>query len=316
MGIMDLFSDAADLLSDAADFCSEKVQNFTGETERREAVRELKNDSEELKKVISTKVDQVNNDISNFNDGIDSLNEVRKDRVENIVIGLAEFLSIFGKVKSIGEYVDENEHIPEKLPTEKFLAIEDYIERVDFSQSKVFKDTLTKTVYQTKKDTQNLNIQLKEKLEELKTLKETMLNELKDKQYIVLIEIEVCDAYIQVISYISEFIENTIMPELEGVEAFFQALCIKDEVIANNNPKFTPFKFDIDILYDSVYEKHYYFIKNTLVFYVFSCKVYNTKILTNLLNNKATKDDLEVVKMYSQESKAISQKIDSNLILS
>lgn len=49
--------------------------------------------------------------------------------------------------------------------------------------------------------------------------------------------------------------------------------------------------YDINSIKDTRYDRHYQFIKNAFMFYVISCRIYNTPVLTRLLANQATSED-------------------------
>ena len=52
------------------------------------------------------------------------------------------------------------------------------------------------------------------------------------------------------------------------------------------------FTFYIQALENTPYHRHYQFVKNAFAFYVLSCRIYNTSVLTNLLQNRTTENDI------------------------
>ena len=76
-------------------------------------------------------------------------------------------------------------------------------------------------------------------------------------------EIKICNLYTENVEFISNFISTNIIPELQLVEAFFQAEKIKNEVIAGYIPdeKIT-FNYSMNSIENTDYSRHYQFVKN------------------------------------------------------
>ena len=104
------------------------------------------------------------------------------------------------------------------------------------------------------------------------------------------------------------------MPELEVVEAFFQALKIKNEIVSGNKLEEISFSTDLTLLKDTVYNKHFLFVKNVFMFYILSCKIYDTPVLTKLL--KGESDEIDKITLISNKQALLEMKdrIDGNLI--
>ena len=84
---------------------------------------------------------------------------------------------------------------------------------------------------------------------------------------------------------------NVIMPELEVVEALLQSITLKNEVVVGNELESLTFNTDLRMLKGTIYEKHYHFVRNVFMFYVISCKIFDTPVLTNLLNGNTSSSD-------------------------
>ncbi len=91
---------------------------------------------------------------------------------------------------------------------------------------------------------------------------------------------------------VMEITYERILPELELIEAFFQAEELKNEIICGNPLENLSFTFYIQALENTPYHRHYQFVKNAFAFYVLSCRIYNTPVLTNLLQNRTTENDI------------------------
>ncbi len=80
------------------------------------------------------------------------------------------------------------------------------------------------------------------------------------------------------------------------VEAFFQTLCLKNVVLAEQAITNIKFINNLEIIQDTQYQKHFLFVRNTFMFYVIACKIYTTPILTKLLNNEViVAEDIEIM---------------------
>lgn len=97
------------------------------------------------------------------------------------------------------------------------------------------------------------------------------------------------------VQMISQVITTKIIPEIELVDAFFQAEEIKDSVLGGNQVQKYNFHYNIGVLIGTPYERHYRFIKNAFMFYVISSKIYDTPVLTNLLNHTVSSDDKQQI---------------------
>ena len=283
------------LFDDILDWAADKVQTVTGEKERRRLVSEFKDVYDEFKTDVEIKISDINRIISEFNRNIRKINNVRKTDVEKNIVLLSNFLGKFGKVKSIGEYSMEKESNMLVLPEHKFEMKESYINEIDWSKDDVFQDTFFLTPICMTIKTKEQNLSINEKLNQLRLEAEETLNQLKIKEYAAAQDRVIANLYIDCIEIITNYIKEVIIPELKVVESFFQVLKIKNEVISGNSLQEIKFSNDIELLRDTQYEKHFLFVKNAFMFYVISCKIYNTPVLTRLLNNKTEKQDIDLL---------------------
>lgn len=181
------------------------------------------------------------------------------------------------------------------LPEHKFEMKESYINEIDWSKDDVFQDTFFLTPIGMTIKTKEQNLSINEKLNQLRLEAEETLNQLKIKEYAAEQDRVIANLYIDCIEIITNYIKEVIIPELKVVESFFQVLKIKNEVISGNSLQEIKFSNDIELLRDTQYEKHFLFVKNAFMFYVISCKIYNTPVLTRLLNNKTEKQDIDLL---------------------
>ncbi|RMD02319.1 hypothetical protein D9O40_06695 [Clostridium autoethanogenum] len=304
------------LIDDALDWAADKVQTVTGEKERRQLVSELKNRYIEFKENVQDLITVLNQVIGSFNNKIKELNDLRKGVVGKNIMQLSSFLGKFGKVKEIGEYCREEEKKIRELPQQKFDSVENYISDVDWSKDDVFMDTFKLSPIFMKLKTRKQNLSMRENLNEFCIEAENTIMELKSRTFTVEQDKKICEIYIDCVRYVSKYIEDIILPELELVEAFFQSQKIKDEIIANNPLQELVFKNNIEVLKNTVYKKHYLFVKNTFMFYVLSCKIYNTPILTRLLTNQTTSDDVNSLEKQKQALLLQASQVSENLIIS
>ena len=140
--------------------------------------------------------------------------------------------------------------------------------------------------------TRKQNLSMLEQIHALELQTEATLRELRGRENVTEQERKICSLYTDNIRFISTFITDHILPELELIEAFFQAEELKNEIICGNPLENLSFTFYIQALENTPYHRHYQFVKNAFAFYVLSCRIYNTSVLTNLLQNRTTENDI------------------------
>ena len=292
------------------DWLADKVQTSTGEKERRELVQTIKNLAEEFKQKVSEAIDQLNEKIGNFNHILTKLNEFRSKHVKKNIEQLHTFLSKYGRCKPYSAYVPETDKPPAEFPMRQMVQIEDYVSEIDWSKDDVFRDTFWLSPLGMKFKTCNQNLSMHERIGELKLQIEQTVREIDAQTFTAGLEIEICNLYLKNVRMISTVISTKIIPEIELVDAFFQAEAIKDSIIRESQLKEIRFHYNICTLIGTPYEQHYQFIKNALMFYVISCKIYDTPVLTHLLSHTISIDDKQQIetehKLLLQQARTVS----------
>lgn len=283
-------------VEDVVDWASDHVQNATGETARRNNMQTLANLKDTFSQKVSVAVDQLNAKVTQFNQEITALNTLRKEDVAVKIGMLFSFLRKFGACKPSGAYASEEGKIPSVFPQRELDSQEKYISDNEWSQGAVFGNSLALGFFGMKKKTQEQNLKLQEAIHDVKLRLQGTLDGLSLTTQHTAQDIEICDMYMSNVSAVSNYIQTSIIPELELVEAFFQAEKIKDEVLCDHTLTTPRFSYQLSSLIGTPYEKHYRFVKNTFMFYVLSCKIYNTPVLTNLINQKTTQADKDHLK--------------------
>lgn len=292
------------------DWLADKVQASTGEKERRELVQTVKELASEFKEKVSEAIARLNEKIDKFNHILTRLNEFRSRYVKENIEQLHTFLSKYGRCKPYSAYVPETDKPPAEFPMRQMLQIEDYVSEIDWSKDDVFRDTFWLSPLGMKFKTRNQNLSMHEHIGELKLQIEQTVREIKAQTFTAGLEIEICNLYLKNVRMISTVISTKIIPEIELVDAFFQAEAIKDSIISESQLKQIRFHYNICTLIGTPYERHYQFIKNALMFYVISCKIYDTPVLTHLLTHTSSIDDKQQIEtehnLLLQQAQAVS----------
>lgn len=302
-----------EVIDDIIDWTSDKVQYFTGEAERRELVANVKAKYIDFRNMIVENIITTNEFIVPFNQQIESLNNFRINKFGNHIEILSTFLGKFGKLKPIGRYTNENQHGLMQLPLKDFETKEKYINDVDWSEDDVFNDTFCLTPIGMRMKTRKMNLSLHERIGELRLETDAVKNLFETKRYAIQNNMQIAKIYLSCLNTISDAIDNIIIPELDIVEAFFQATKLKNEVISGNELINIQFPINMSILRDTDYQKHYMFVKNAFMFYIIAGKIYNTPYLTRLLDDSTTEED--VAYLQKQERALLGQKSEMNKYL-
>ena len=271
-------------LDDILDWAADKVQTVTGEKERRQRVLEFKKAHRDFKDETIVLIEELNAEISIFNEKINNLNILRAEDIKRNIDNLGIFLGGFGGLQENSKYIDESNKNTESLPEKSFARNEDYISEIDWSKGDIFADTFFLSPLGMKYKTNKQTVSMIEKLKLLKIEAVHVSMELGQKKDRAKLDAEICDFYIECIQFIIEYIEKNILPELELVEAFFQAQKINEELICDKKLVDISFKNDIESIKGTVYFKHYLFVRNTFVFYIIAYNIYKTPVLTKLFN--------------------------------
>ena len=193
--------------------------------------------------------------------------------------------------------------------------IEDYIGEVDWSQDNVFLNTFMLSPIGMKIKTRKQNLSLQEHINELIIQTDATIEELNTRQYSTLLETQICNLYISNIQTISNIITKKILPEIELVEAFFQAEMIKNEILCGREPNNLTFSYNIESIVNTPYHTHFQFVKNAVAFYIIACKIYNTSVLTNLLCNRVSQTDIEQLKCERKVLEANTEILNNSMAI-
>ena len=109
----------------------------------------------------------------------------------------------------------------------------------------------------------------------------------------------------------SEIIRKIIIPELRIIDAFFQVEKIKNMVLCDKELVDIEFEYSIVGLVGTKYERHYQFIKNAFAFYIMACKIYDTPVLSRLLQHNTAVEDKEILKMEKRALEIQAGKVQS-----
>lgn len=279
------------------DNASNAVKNFTGENERREIVEETKQEYIKSREEIEDIVYKLNNTIDEFNGKILELNLIRGNRVKLNVEKLGSFLSTFGNIKDMSEYSEEKEKLFFYIPERAFEKVENYIADIDWSSDEIFLRTFFQGIF-TPFFTRKQNKKMIERLEKFKA---DMMGE-KDKlnnkiEMIEKVDMRICDLYIELVEKISDYIKFKVIPQIEVIESFLECESVKNVYIADTKAKIienVEYETDIKLYDNTIYQKHFNFIRNAFWFYILSANIYSSPVLTKLLKNKRlTKDDIK-----------------------
>ncbi|TXJ36828.1 hypothetical protein [Brachyspira aalborgi] len=286
------------------DNASNAVKNFTGENERREIVEETKQEYIKSREEIEDIVYKLNNTIDEFNGKILELNLIRGNRVKLNVEKLGSFLSTFGNIKDMSEYSEEKKKIFIKIPSRLFEEVEDYIEDIDWSNDEVFCRTFFQGGIFAAIFTRRQNIKMLERLEEFKNSVINMKDKLNNKiKMIEKVDMRVCDLYIELIKAICYYIEFQIVPQIEVIQSFLECESVKNVYIADTKAKIienVEYETDIKLYDNTIYQKHYNFVRNSFWFYILSATIYSSPVLTKLLENKNI-TDADIEKLEGQK---------------
>lgn len=274
------------------------VQNFTGETYRKQIVAQTKLEYIKSRKEIEYIVRELNSTIEKFNVKIGELNGYREKRVKADVEKLGSFLSTFGNIKNMSEYSEEKEKSFFNIPERAFEEVENYIADIDWSSDEVFLRTFFQGGVFASIFTRGKNVEMLARLEEFKNSVIDKKDKLNNKiEMIKKVDMRICDLYIELIKAICYYIEFQIVPQIEVIQSFLECESVKNVYIADTKSKVienVEYETDIKLYDNTIYQKHYNFIRNAFWFYILSSTIYSSPVLTKLLKNKKiTEDDTE-----------------------
>lgn len=286
------------------DLLARKVQNFTGETDRKQIVAQTKLEYVKSRKEIEYIVQELNYTIEKFNIKIVELNNYREKRIKNDVEKLGSFLSTFGNIKDISEYSEEKEKSFFNIPERAFEEVENYIADIDWSSDEVFLRTFFQGGVFASIFTKGKNVEMLARLEEFKNSVMDKKDKLNNKiEMIEKVDMRICDLYIELIKAICYYIEFQIVPQIEVIQSFLECESVKNVYIADTKAKTienVEYETDIKLYDNTIYQKHFNFIRNAFWFYILSSTIYSSPVLTKLLENKKI-TDADIEKLEGQK---------------
>ena len=285
-------------------WAARKVQNFTGETDRKQIVAQTKLEYVKSRKEIEYIVQELNYTIEKFNIKIVELNNYREKRIKNDVEKLGSFLSTFGNIKDISEYSEEKEKSFFNIPERAFEEVENYIADIDWSSDEVFLRTFFQGGVFASIFTKGKNVEMLARLEEFKNSVMDKKDKLNNKiEMIEKVDMRICDLYIELIKAICYYIEFQIVPQIEVIQSFLECESVKNVYIADTKAKTienVEYETDIKLYDNTIYQKHFNFIRNAFWFYILSSTIYSSPVLTKLLENKKITDN-DIEKLEGQK---------------
>lgn len=303
MDIEDIFDKAENWINDRVDDAAKVVQKFTGEKERRQIVEETKHEYKESRNDIQILIDTLNNLIKVFNQKIKALNSIREEKVKINIQKLGSSLSIFGNIKDMSEYSEEKEKLFFYISERAFEEVENYIADIDWSSDEIFLRTFFQGIF-TRFFTRTQNKKMIERLEKFKTDMKHEKGKLNNKiEMIKKVDMRVCDLYIELVEKISDYIKLKIIPQIEVIESFLECESVKNVYIADTKAKTienVEYETDIKLYDNTIYQKHFNFIRNAFWFYILSSTIYSSPVLTKLLENKKITDN-DIEKLEGQK---------------
>ena len=298
----------------AFEWLAKKVQNFTGETDRRKLVDDYDDIHTQFESDVSGFVEVLNLKVEEYNELIGTLNLFRQERVHEDIKKLGIFLDKFGTLNNQLVFSKERKNSKVQFPTKTFEKKEQYYNGINWDRDKIFQESFKNSLMGTKKVTQQLNLDIQERLNEYAIEIESTLSQLEAREELYKLEIQIAKLYLETIRNISETINKVIVPQLDFIEAFLIADQMKNILLAELEYDGPSNSLRIDLLDGTKYERHFNFIKVTFCFYVMSLKIYNAPVITNLLSNSITHNDLNTVQGYrnilkSQEEKLVMEAV-------
>lgn len=285
-------------------WAARKVQNFTGETDRKQIVAQTKLEYIKSRKEIEYIVRELNSTIEKFNVKIGELNGYREKRVKADVEKLGYFLSTFGNIKDMSEYSEEKEKSFFNIPERAFEEVENYIADIDWSSDEVFLRTFFQGGVFAPIFTKGKNVEMLARLEEFKNSVMDKKDKLNNKiEMIEKVDMRICDLYIELIKAICYYIEFQIVPQIEVIQSFLECESVKNVYIADTKAKIienVEYETDIKLYDNTIYQKHFNFIRNAFWFYILSSTIYSSPVLTKLLENKNI-TDADIEKLEGQK---------------
>lgn len=302
------------MLDDLLDLAANRFPKFTIEAERKKIITKIKAAYIEYISDISSIVEKKNLDIDKFNDSVNSLNEYRKNNVKKNLDFLGMSLDQFGSLDNVGSLTARKNQEQIEIQKKQLVKIESYIDDIDWSEGDVFEKTFFQNIIDNSLQTKESNKEATKKIKEFKLRLYEIKQSAESNHDFINQDIKIIDMFKQRIEFINDTIEQKIIPEMQLVQAFLQCDEIKNNIIANKKIELKK-QNNISLLAGAIHNKHYQFIKNTFIFFMISSNIYDTKILTNLIEDNNHDDCEKVINKYGEILKEQHDKLNKYMVI-
>lgn len=245
---------------------------------------------QDLKRTVTKELETITALTKRCNSRMGQVSTQRSNSMKHQMIRLETFLDSFGEVTSPSDYA--------KQLGKEMLSFEDIAgpyrkgQRDWSNWESVFRTPFS--AGSTLEGPRSMG----EELREMKWRADEITRELSRKKNQSKIDLKACQLYLESAQFISNMVSLRILPELQLVESFFQAEYLKNLVLAEKTSKDFSFRYNVQDIKDTIYHSHYEFVRHSFLFYVLSCKVYNTPVLTRLVEHRCTLEDIKELELH------------------
>lgn len=126
--------------------------------------------------------------------------------------------------------------------------------------------------------------------------------------------VQIVDLYRKVIVMVRDAIQDTILPELDGIMSFLYADAIKNAIINNENPDSVVIG-KISEYRATAYDNHYQFVRNAFDYYRTITKFFTSKVMDKFVKNrKISKSDYQSFNYEVEKIIGKQQQLSANAI--
>ena len=112
-----------------------------------------------------------------------------------------------------------------------------------------------------------------------------LINQAKNEVVFLANAVKLADLYRNIVVMVRDAIEETILPELDGIMSFLYADAIKNCIINNEDPNAAVIG-KISEYRATAYDNHYQFVRNTFDYYRTITAFFTSKVMGNLLQKR------------------------------
>lgn len=261
---------------------AKKLQTNHEETQFLQRCDELYQD---LKRTVTKELETISALTKRCNSRMGQVSTQRSNSMKHQMLRLETSLDLFGQPKSASDYAKE---IGKEMLSFEDIAGPYRKGQRDWSNW----ETVFRTPFSSGSTLEGPR-SMGEELREMKWRADEITRELSRKQVQSKVDLKACHLYLESAQFIANMVSLRILPELLLVESFFQAEYLKNLVLADKTSKDFQFRYNVEDIKDTIYHSHYEFVKHAFLFYVLCCKVYNTPVLTRLVEHRCTAEDLQ-----------------------